>query len=327
MPPARDEDALGVAVLDYDGDGRPDLYFVNDRVSNRLFRNRGDGRFEETTAETGAGVLGDRPRAGMGVAVGDPFGAEPRLLFVTNFGGEENSLYRNVEGALFEDARRGDGRRDGRVALRAVGHALRRLRQRRLARPLRGRRAPGARASSACSGTTGAAVRSTSRRAIGRSRRRPCCCTTWAAGASSSGRTRAISGRAADGRAGQRRGGRRRRRRPRPLRRRHRRARRAFRGTRPRAGTGSTIEPLPGPDGRTVLGTRVRVTAGGRTQTQTWRVSPSYASGSVPPLHFGLGEARDRRRRGHLARGRAPDLRSGCGGAPTRSGRGARSRV
>ncbi len=32
------------------------------------------GRFEETTAETGAGVLGEQPRAGMGVAVGDPFG-------------------------------------------------------------------------------------------------------------------------------------------------------------------------------------------------------------------------------------------------------------
>ena len=37
-PAGGDEDALGIAVLDYDGDGRPDLYFVNDRVSNRLFR-------------------------------------------------------------------------------------------------------------------------------------------------------------------------------------------------------------------------------------------------------------------------------------------------
>jgi hypothetical protein len=33
------------------------------------------------------------------------------------------------------------------------------------------------------------------------------------------------------------------------------------------------------------------VTAGGRTQTQAYRVSPSYASGSLVPLHFGLGEA------------------------------------
>jgi hypothetical protein len=51
------------------------------------------------------------------------------------------------------------------------------------------------------------------------------------------------------------------------------------------------IEPVPSADGRTVLGTRVSVTAGGRTQTQAYRVSPSYASGSLVPLHFGLGEA------------------------------------
>ena len=51
------------------------------------------------------------------------------------------------------------------------------------------------------------------------------------------------------------------------------------------------VEPALGPDGRTVLGTRVRVEAGGRTQTQWYEVSPSYASGSLVPLHFGLGRA------------------------------------
>ena len=84
----RETKTLGVAVLDYDGDGHPDLYFVNDRVSNRLFRNKGDGTFEETTSETGAGVLGPRARAGMGVAVGDPFDSGRPSLFVTNFGAE-----------------------------------------------------------------------------------------------------------------------------------------------------------------------------------------------------------------------------------------------
>lgn len=103
VPPSETK-TLGIAVLDYDGDGRDDLYFVADRVSNRLFRNLGNGRFEETTAETGAGVLGDRPRAGMGVAVGDPFGSGRESLFVTNFGAEPNSLYRNLDGILFEDA-------------------------------------------------------------------------------------------------------------------------------------------------------------------------------------------------------------------------------
>ena len=51
------------------------------------------------------------------------------------------------------------------------------------------------------------------------------------------------------------------------------------------------IEPRPGPDGRTVLGTRVRVVAGGRSQFRDFYVSPSYASGTLTDLHFGLGDA------------------------------------
>lgn len=51
------------------------------------------------------------------------------------------------------------------------------------------------------------------------------------------------------------------------------------------------IEPRPGADRNTVMGTRVRVTAGGRVQAQTYRTSASYASGSLVPLHFGLGAA------------------------------------
>jgi hypothetical protein len=52
-----------------------------------------------------------------------------------------------------------------------------------------------------------------------------------------------------------------------------------------------SVEPLVGAAGETALGTRVRVTAGGRAQTQTFFVSSSYASGSLTSLHFGLGEA------------------------------------
>jgi hypothetical protein len=51
------------------------------------------------------------------------------------------------------------------------------------------------------------------------------------------------------------------------------------------------IEPRTGPEGGTALETRVRVTAGGRPQQQVYRVSPSYASGSLVPMHFGLGAA------------------------------------
>ncbi len=49
------------------------------------------------------------------------------------------------------------------------------------------------------------------------------------------------------------------------------------------------IEPRVNPDRRTVLGTKVRITAGGRSQTKEFYPSPSYASGSLTDLHFGLG--------------------------------------
>src|SRR5262249_61965290 len=91
-------------LLDSGGAGGWLFSSATARFSSRLFRNRGDGTFVETTVETGAGVLGDHARAGMGVAVGDPFGLGRDSLFVTNFGAEENSLYKNVEGTLFEDA-------------------------------------------------------------------------------------------------------------------------------------------------------------------------------------------------------------------------------
>ena len=290
MPPAETK-TLSIAVLDYDGDGRPDLYFVNDRVSNRLFRNRGDGRFEEVTAETGAGVLGERPRAGMGVAVGDPFGSGRDSLFVTNFGAEENSLYRNVDGVLFEDAGKTSGVAAARHAVRALGNALRRLRQRRLARPLRRGRAPGA---PSRAGARPLPQRRGALRRRGRSQLRA------AHGPAPQPRRwtlRRVEGRGRlrarpDGGA---------RDRPSPIcdgdgaldlvvvdvdgsv--------RLFRNDAAGGASWIAIEPRPGADGRTVLETRVRVTAGGRTQTQTYRVSPSYASGSLVPLHFGLGAA------------------------------------
>jgi hypothetical protein len=65
---------------------------------------------------------------------------------------------------------------------------------------------------------------------------------------------------------------------------------RVFRNTLP-PGNWIAIEPRPGSDGKAVLETRVRVTANGRVQTQTYRVSSSYLSGSLVPLHFGLGPA------------------------------------
>ena len=58
------------------------------------------------------------------------------------------------------------------------------------------------------------------------------------------------------------------------------------------ASRGHALEILPvaGADRRTVLGTKVVVTAGGVRQVQEFILRPSYASGAWVPLHFGLGE-------------------------------------
>jgi hypothetical protein len=290
--PRAETKTLSIAVLDADGDGRPDLYFVNDRVSNRLFENRGDGRFEEVTAETGAGVLGKHPRAGMGVAVGDPFGSGRDSLFVTNFGAEENSLYRNVDGVLFEDAGKSSGvatlgmpsvrwgthfadfDNDGWADLYAVGGHLAPRMVRMLAHYRSG---TAAHAAYVEAGDRDFAQASVLMRNLGEGR-----FAEWK-DPGDLGRTRMVARGTAvadfdgDGALdlvvvdvnG-------------PV--------RLFRNTLP-AGNWIAIEPRAGSDGKTTLETNVRVTAQGRSQTQTLRVSPSYLSGSLVPLHFGLGAA------------------------------------
>ena len=100
----------GVAVLDYDGDGRQDLLFVNSRPwpgrakdgavpTLALYRNLGEGRFEDVTQQAGLAV----GLFGMGAAVGDFDNDGWPDVFVTAVGG--NRLYRN------EAAPDGKGRR------------------------------------------------------------------------------------------------------------------------------------------------------------------------------------------------------------------------
>lgn len=92
---------LGVVAADLDGDGRPDFYIANDTTDNLLYLNRG-GRFEETGVNAGV-ARDDRGVANgsMGVAVGDPFGTGLPALFVTNYQNELHALYRNDGGGVF----------------------------------------------------------------------------------------------------------------------------------------------------------------------------------------------------------------------------------
>lgn len=95
----------GVAWIDYDNDGLPDLYFVNGApgAPNALYRNAGDGTFADVTRS--ANVSGDdganRASFKTGVAVGDFDGNGYLDLYVTAFG--PNILYRNDGDGTFTD--------------------------------------------------------------------------------------------------------------------------------------------------------------------------------------------------------------------------------
>lgn len=87
---------LGVMTLDHDNDGDTDVYVTNDSMPNHLWENQGDGTFREVGF--GSGVShdrGGREQAGMGIACADVDGDGRDDLFVTNFSGESNALYRS----------------------------------------------------------------------------------------------------------------------------------------------------------------------------------------------------------------------------------------
>ena len=96
--------ALGVAMFDYDGDGWMDLFIANDTQPNRLYRNKGNGTFEDVGVTAGvafdeAGVA----RAGMGVDAADYDGSGRPSLVIGNFSNQMMSLYTNEGSGLFID--------------------------------------------------------------------------------------------------------------------------------------------------------------------------------------------------------------------------------
>ena len=96
--------SLGVAMLDYDEDGWPDLVVANDTSPNRLYRNRRNGTFEEIGLRAGIAFSDDgKARAGMGVDVGAFDGSGRPGIAITNFDNEMTALYRRQPGARYED--------------------------------------------------------------------------------------------------------------------------------------------------------------------------------------------------------------------------------
>ncbi len=96
---------LGVAAVDFDGDGWLDIYVANDGNENQLWRNRGNGGFEDVALFAGVALNGDgAAEAGMGIAVDDFDRDGDPDIFVTHLREETNTLYENQGGGWFEDA-------------------------------------------------------------------------------------------------------------------------------------------------------------------------------------------------------------------------------
>lgn len=89
----------GVAVADYDGDGHDDVLFLNQLGANALYRNRGDGTFDNVTSKVGALALADR--ICVGAVFGDFDNDGDQDLYITSTRGG-NVLLRN-DGGHFQD--------------------------------------------------------------------------------------------------------------------------------------------------------------------------------------------------------------------------------
>jgi enediyne biosynthesis protein E4 len=94
---------FGVAWFDMDDDGHLDLLVANDSGPNHVYRNLGNGRFEDVSYVSGAALDGSgREQAHMGVAIGDFDNDGRNDIHITNFADDFNVLYHN-EGGFYSD--------------------------------------------------------------------------------------------------------------------------------------------------------------------------------------------------------------------------------
>src|ERR1700733_9334607 len=96
--------SLGVAIVDYNGDGWPDIFLSNDTQPNKLYLNKHDGTFEEKAVSAGIAFSEDGvARAGMGVDAADYDRSGHPSFIITNFANQMLSLYHNEGNGLFVD--------------------------------------------------------------------------------------------------------------------------------------------------------------------------------------------------------------------------------
>jgi hypothetical protein len=101
---------LAVAWLDYNGDGWEDIFVANDLSPYMLWRNNGDGTFTEVGMRSNVALseLGTL-LSGMGIGIRDYNGDGLEDIFVTNFSGQMNALYRNEPTGLFTNTTTASG--------------------------------------------------------------------------------------------------------------------------------------------------------------------------------------------------------------------------
>jgi hypothetical protein len=96
--------SLGVAMIDFDQDGWPDLFVANDTQPNKLYRNLHNGKFKDAAVEAGLAFSNEgKARAGMGVDVGDFDNSGRPGIAITNFDNEMVGLYRSPSAGQFDD--------------------------------------------------------------------------------------------------------------------------------------------------------------------------------------------------------------------------------
>ncbi len=95
---------MGTVWVDFNNTGRPDIYVANDSTPKFLYKNLGNGKFSEIGLESGTAVSEDgSEQASMGIAIGDYNHKGLPSLYVTNFSDEYDSLFRNDGNWSFTD--------------------------------------------------------------------------------------------------------------------------------------------------------------------------------------------------------------------------------
>ncbi|HEU5458630.1 MAG TPA: VCBS repeat-containing protein, partial [Terracidiphilus sp.] len=116
--------ALGIAIGDYDRDGRIDLCVANDSMPEFLFHQKANGNFEEVGLESGVAVDGDgRTYAGMGVDFADYDNDGWPDLVITDLSNQKYALYHNEHDGSFSYASYSS--QLGRISLLNSGWSLR----------------------------------------------------------------------------------------------------------------------------------------------------------------------------------------------------------